>query len=107
MVKQPPPSIRLCPEHLCEIFWTEQLLSRIESGEWIEEIGDKSSDERTFQPFTDYNGNWIVETQEVYWKEKLTGNERARLHRYITDKGTVGGSGYPDPKRIKLDDGSG
>jgi len=78
---------------------------KIQYGVWREEIKDKSVDDSTFQPFEDYRGNWIVETQQIIFIENTTNEERARLHRYITDKGTVGGSGHPDPKRIRLADG--
>jgi len=101
------PSIRLCPEHICEIFWDEALIDKIDSGEWVESIRRSSTggEGKAFQPFSDYNGNWIVETQEVIWIEVTTGDERARLHRLITDQNTIGGSGYPDPKRINLGTG--
>jgi hypothetical protein len=87
----------LCPYHLCEVFWQERLLEviRAKSGAGV----------ATFRPFTDYNGNIIVETQELSWIEAGTNEERSRLHRYKTNEGSIGGSGYPDPKRIKLADG--
>ena len=78
---------------------------KIQDGLWREEVKDKSKDESTFEPFEDYLGNWIVETQEVAFIENTTNEERARFHRYITAEGTIGGSGDPDPKRIRLADG--
>ena len=100
------PSIRLCPEHLCELFWRQEMMAKVESGEWRQEIRPKGNPEAgTFRPFRDYSGNWIVKTQELSWIDNATNQERARLHRYITETGTIGGSGYPDPKRLKLDNG--
>lgn len=95
---------------MCEIFWREDMLAKVARGEWREERksdDDDNEDGGTFEPFRDYNGNWIVETQEIKFIENATNEERSRLHRYITDTGAVGGSGYPDPKRIRLADGSG
>ena len=77
---------------------------KIREGLWREEVKDKSEDDQTFEPFHDYYGNYVVETQEITLIDNATNEERARLHRYITDKGTIGGSGHPDPKRIRLDD---
>ena len=74
-------------------------------GIWREEVRYKSGDDSTFEPFRDFNGNWIVETQQLVLIENATNEERARLHRYIPDQGTLGGSGDPDPKRIRLADG--
>jgi hypothetical protein len=85
------------------------MLSKVASGEWREEQPKSENEgnaEETFEPFRDYSGN-IVETQEIKYIDNATNEERARLHRYITDKGTIGGSGYPDPKRIRLADGTG
>jgi hypothetical protein len=80
------PIIRLCPEHLCELFRQEGLQAKIETNAWREEIRRRRREgsETTFQEFTDYNGNRIVETQELTWIDKATDEERARLHRYIT-----------------------
>ena len=96
--------IRLCPEHLCEVFWNEALIDRLDSREWTEKVrrSSKGGEGKAFVPFRDYAGNWIVETQEVAWIEVASGQERVRLQKYITDRGTIGGSGYPDPKRIRL-----
>jgi hypothetical protein len=96
-----PPSIRLCSEHLCEVFWNEKLLTKIESKEWREEIRRKSP---VSPPFIDYKGNTIVETQELSWISVNDNEEKARLPRYITDDGRIGGSGDPDPKKIMIDD---
>ena len=92
---------------MCEIFWVEAFIDKIDSGEWEERVRRSSSGGagKEFKPFTDYAGNWVVETQEVSWVEVATDEERARLQRYITDKGAIGGSGYPDPKRIRLGPG--
>ena len=90
---------------MCEVYWAEGMPKKIADGVWRQEKKDKSGDDSTFKPFTDYYGNWIVETQEITFIEVATNEERARLHRYITDQGTVGGSGDPDPKRIRLADG--
>jgi hypothetical protein len=90
---------------MCEIYWKERMPHKVAHGEWRENIKQKSTEDSTFKPFRDYSGNWIVETQEITFIEVATNEERARLHRYITDKGTTGGSGHPDPKRIRLADG--
>ena len=101
------PSIRLCPEHLCELFWNENLIDKIDSGEWREQIvrSSRGGEGKAFQPFRDHSGNWVVETQEITWIEIATNEERVRLNRFITDTGHVGASGYPDPKRIRLGPG--
>jgi hypothetical protein len=100
------PGIRLCPEHLCDVFWQAKLPDRVACGEWREEVKAKTDTTvKTFSPFEDYSGNWIVETHELSWIENATNEERARLHRYITDDGRVGVSGHPDRKRINLRDG--
>jgi len=83
------------------VFWKEGLLNKINSGEWREEVRRKSP---ASPPFTDYKGNLIVETQELSWIDVKNDEERARLHRYVTDDGRIGGSGHPDPKRINLSD---
>jgi hypothetical protein len=102
------PIIRLCPEHLCELFRQEGLQAKIETNAWREEIRRRRREgsETTFQEFTDYNGNRIVETQELTWIDNATDEERARLHRYITREGKIGASGLPDPKRIHLENGA-
>jgi len=75
---------------------------------WREEVRRRSRQgtETTFKEFTDYKGNRIVETQELSWIDNTTDEERARLHRYITSDGKIGGSGLPDPKRIHLENGN-
>ena len=108
-MSQPPlPIIRLCPLHLCEVFRQEGLLAKIEANAWREEIRRRSREgtDTTFKEFTDYNGNRVVETQELSWIDNATNAERARLHRYITSSGKIGGSGLPDPKRIHLESGA-
>ena len=94
------PGIRLCPEHLCEIFWREELLLRV-GLDWYEEVR-----RRPPQSFVDYAGNKIIETLEISWIDINTDEERVRLRKYLTIDGRIGGSGYPDPKRIMLDDGT-
>jgi hypothetical protein len=92
---------------MCEIYWAEDFEGKIARGEWKEEIKRKSVESRQgFIPFRDYKGKLIIESQEVTWKDCATGEERARLHRYITDDGSIGGSGHADPKRIRLSDGA-
>jgi hypothetical protein len=75
---------------------------------WRQEIRHWSREgaETTFQEFIDYNGNHIVESQELSWIDNTTDEERARLHQYITTDGRIGASGLPDPKRIHLEDGT-
>jgi hypothetical protein len=90
---------------MCEVYWKEGMPLHIQDGTWRQEEKDKSGNDSTFRPFRDYFGNWIIETQEITFIDVATNEERARLHRYITDKGTVGGSGDPDPKRIRLANG--
>ena len=100
------PSIRLCPACLRKIYWSEGFEDKLRSGEWIEQVKNKTLESKdTFVPFRDYTGKLIVETQEVTWKDAQTGDERARLHRYIASDGSVGACGHADPKRIRLPGG--
>jgi len=89
------------------VFRKESLPAKIEQKFWREEVRRSSREgaEKTFKQFPDYNGNLIVETQELSWIDNATNEERARLHRYITVEGKIGGSGQPDPKRIHFEDG--
>jgi hypothetical protein len=84
------------------------LQAKIDMCAWREEVRRRSRQgtETTFKEFTDYKGNRIVETQELSWIDNTTDEERARLHRYITSDGKIGGSGLPDPKRIHLENGT-
>src|SRR5580693_9319720 len=102
------PIIRLCPEHLCEVFRQEGLQAKIETNSWRGEIRRRSREgaEAAYKEFTDYSANRIVETQELSWIDNATDEERARLHRYITSDGHIGGSGLPNPKRIHLENGA-
>jgi hypothetical protein len=91
---------------MCDVYWDEDFPGKIASGEWQEKTKRKDPDAlRTFIPFTDRNGNEIVETHQIHYVEVASNEERARLHMYITKEGKIGGSGHPDPKRIRLRSG--
>ena len=92
---------------MCAVFWREDLLAKVASGEWIETVrrASRGGGDKAFRTFRDYKGNLIVETQTIAWIDPRTNQERARLHRFITESGSLGASGYPDPKRIVLEDG--
>lgn len=101
MVIEPKPSIRLCPYDLCTLFWQEGLLAIFENEHWQEKTLRSTL---LTVPFKDYAGNTIVRTEELSWVDSRD-DERGRFHRYITDLGTIGASGYPDPKRLLLESG--
>jgi hypothetical protein len=98
MTQAPNSIVRLCPEHLCEIFWSERLLERSEEGEWAKKKRRESPVD-----FVDYNGKHCIATQEWSWIDR-DNIERVRVHQYLTDDRQIGASGFPDPKRIFLRD---
>src|SRR6056297_2659868 len=97
MVQPPTTIIRVCAEHMREIFRECRLIERRDRGEIRTVVNrDQPTD------FVDHNGERCVRSQEISWLEEATGTEVARVHQYITDEGAVGASGLPDPKRIRV-----
>jgi len=86
---------------MCTHFWNQGVQAQFANENWEE----KTRRSNPVSPFTDHSGNLIVRTEEIAWIDNF-GNERCRFHRYITARGELGGSGYPDPKRILLGDGT-
>lgn len=43
-------------------------------------------------------------SQEVSYRRKRDGEELARVHQYFRPDGTLGASGLPDPKRLRVGD---
>jgi hypothetical protein len=78
-----------------ELFWSERLLERSESGEW------RKTKVRESPISLIYSGKHCVASQVWLW---IDGNdeERVRVHQYLTADGQIGASGKPDPKRIFL-----
>lgn len=60
-------------------------------------------------PFIDYQGQTCVRNQDMLLLDRKYPptdhrHEVARVHRFITDQGTTGATGKPDPKEITLGD---
>jgi len=78
----------------------------MESGEFD---GHISKDTPISPPFVDHKGQQCVRNQEILildrnYPQEHHRHEVARVHRFITDQGTVGASGMPDPKEMMLGD---
>jgi hypothetical protein len=89
---------------MCKIFSREKLWERMEAGEFELYIWKNTP---ISPPFIDYKGQRCVTNHDMLildnrYPPEDHRHEVARVHRFITDKGTVGASGKPDPKEIML-----
>ncbi len=95
--------IRVCPEHMCRIFEAEKLMERTESGE----LRLHSKIKPKTKPFWDFKGQLCVQNEESLilndnFPVDDPRHEVARIHRHVTESGTYGASGLPDPKDIVI-----
>ena len=74
----------------CGRYW-----QRLATGELRATVG------RVFHPSPLKSGQpHCTESQEVFYYDS-SGQEVARVHQYLRPDGTLGGSGLPDPKRLR------
>ena len=83
----------------------ERILERTESGEFEQIVSGNAID----PPFVDHKGQLCVRTEEILIVDHTypAGHHRhevARLHRFVTEDGTTGASGLPDPKELMIGD---
>jgi hypothetical protein len=96
---------RVCPEHLCKIFNTKEILSKAERGEYLTAVVKN----KIQHPTRDRKGNLASWTEwlHVTSNEHPVGDPRheiALAHRRVSDEGVVCGSGKWDPKEMMLSD---
>ncbi len=98
--------IRVCREHMCRVFAQEQLWERTEAGEFKLHIWKETPID---PPKPDYKGQLRVMNHDMLildtrYPTTHHRHEAARVHRFITDTGSVGASGKPDPKEMMIGD---
>jgi hypothetical protein len=99
MPSQPLPQIERVTEAELRRLFNENYLPRIQAGEITTVVlrgaNKHPSPILAHEPF-------CTESQEVSYRDPVTGQELARAHRYLRRDGTIGASGFPDPKRVYL-----
>ena len=91
---------------MCRIFAQNSLWQRAESGEFELHVWKRTSIDPAF---IDYRGQRCVFNEDILILDHTYPithhrHEVARVHRFITDQGTIGATGLPDPKEITLGD---
>jgi hypothetical protein len=78
------------------LFQRHHFLAKVSNGELVPSITRDTHPSRTVA-----NEPFCTRTQEISY---LDGNrqEVARVHQYLRTNGTIGASGRPDPKRLKI-----
>jgi hypothetical protein len=97
-----PTIIRVCEDHLREIFWAEDIKGRFERGELLE-VEERSRNVQLPSSFLDYGGKLCVRSGELVLMDPRDPDvDVARLHYYLTDTGEIGASGEYDPKMLMI-----
>jgi len=100
MAKTPIPQIvRVSEAELRQLF-NERYLPLIQKGQINEQIM-RGAGRHPSLPLAQVP--YCTESQEVRYFDPKTGEELARVHRYVKPDGKLGASGLPDPKRVIVD----
>jgi hypothetical protein len=78
------------------LLWRHNILGRAKRGELTILIERDTHPSRTAA-----NEPFCTKTQQLSVLD-TTGHEVARLHQYLRTDGTIGASGFPDPKRLEV-----
>jgi hypothetical protein len=78
------------------LFRRHRFLARVNSGDLVQRITRNTHPSRTAacEPF-------CTRTQIISY-DNSNQEEEARVHQYLRTDGTIGASGRPDPKRLKI-----
>src|SRR5215475_9325533 len=89
----PYPIRRVTPEELRQIFNENLFWERVQAGEFREVILDQRP------ASTEYGQPPNTLSQSLSYRDG-DDREMARVHRFLREDGSIGGSGRPDPKRV-------
>ena len=94
--------VRVCDEHLREIYWDEDIKGRLERGELIE-AKERSIVKQRQEGFVDRKGKLCVKYGILALMDPNDPDvDVALLHYFLTDTGEIGTSGEYDPKELTI-----